>query len=61
MSVPVGSRPRPGFINALLSENFANMEKAGPAVLRPFLQVRAALGWPLSPLWQRRQRSVPPS
>ena len=38
MSVPVGKRPDPGFVNALLSANFRSMEALGPEVMKPFLQ-----------------------
>jgi len=38
MSVRPGSEPDPNFINALLSTNFAAMQRLGDPVLRPFLQ-----------------------
>lgn len=37
MSAPRGTRPRPGFVNALLATNFRVMAAAGEGVLRPFL------------------------
>ncbi len=39
MSVRVGQRPDPAFINTLLGTNFGAMQKLGPSVLYPFLQV----------------------
>lgn len=41
MSVKVGQQPDPAFINTLLGTNFGAMEKLGPSVLYPFLQVHS--------------------
>merc|ERR1719258_343642 len=38
MSIRVGARTRPDFINQLLGQNFAALESLGPWALRPFLQ-----------------------
>lgn len=39
MSVRPGHAPAPNFINRLLGQNFAAMERMGDPVLKPFLQV----------------------
>ena len=39
MSIQVGQRTQPDFINQLLSKNFEAMKRNGDATLRPFLQV----------------------
>ncbi len=38
MSVPVGAKPKPSFINRSLINNFKSMEQLGDPVLKPFLQ-----------------------
>ena len=43
MSIQVGQKTDPAFINKLLSKNFAAMKRQGPATLRPFLQVGTTL------------------
>ncbi len=40
MSVRPGQAVQPDFINSLLAENFAAMQRFGDPVLKPFLQVR---------------------
>ena len=45
MSVRPGAPPAADFINRLLGQNFAAMERMGDPVLRPFLQVGHMTGF----------------